>query len=271
MIANKAILIASGYSIRQNMWDIPISKLPIWEKIQNEFTIGMNWSCAFFNSTVYMYNDYQWYFTQRDKLKLDSIPLILGKEDGYYLHKDSPKKGDNVILLKECECTQRFKYNEKGLGMHPAYWGKDAWNKGFFCSQLIGIKAINLAIALHCKEIYLLGFDACGDEQGRTHFYSDTELGKYKWNNQKHCGVGKDERGNYRTGNFNKIEELNKFWFEPFKQELEDGIEIYNISLDSKIDIFPKISYKKFYNRLKENPEKINHKLMREIIKEKLK
>jgi len=266
-MTNRAIIIGSGASLRQNQWDINIENLPIWSILKDELTIGCNWSYKWFNSTVLMYSDYQWYVTEKENLK--NVPLILGKKDGYYHRKDSEKIDKNVILLDECKHTKRLKYNTNKAGMHPTYWGKDAWTKGFYCSQLIGIKALNLAIALNSKEIYLLGYDAC-DINGHTHFYEDTDTGTYMWNNHKHCGVGKDDKGRYKTGNYNKIEELNKFYFQPFEQELKNGIKIYNVSLQSKIDTFPKISYDEFYKHLKNNSSQVNHEDIRKEIRDKL-
>jgi len=216
-----------------------------------------------------MYSDYSWYVTQRKKLNLGHVPLILGKKDGYYNRKNSKKLGDNVILLKECESKKKLIWGQKKEGVHPHYWGKEAWNRGFFSSQLIGLKALNLTIACGCNEIYLLGFDAC-EINGHTHFYDDTDIGSYVWSGQKHSGVGRKHNGMYNTGNYNKIDELNNYWFKPFEQELQNRIKIYNVSLNSKIDNFPKISYEQFYNQLLTNKQMVNHDEIREEIKEKL-
>lgn len=268
MSINRCCIVGSGFSVREGLWNTKINQLPIWNAINNEFTIGLNWSFKWFNSTVLMYSDYQFYFTEKNNLK--NVPLILGKKDGAYLRKDSLGVDDNVVLLKECERKQKLIYRENEIGLHPHYWGKDAWSKGWYSSQLIGIKALNLAIALGVKEIYLLGFDAGSDLQDRTHFYSDTEAGKYVWNGSKHSGVGKNNRGYYKTGNYNKLEELNKFWFQPFEKELEQGIQIYNVSLNSKIDTFPKISYENFYHKLKIHTNNVNHERIRNTIKTRL-
>ena len=604
---NRCCILGSGYSVRDNLWNISIDKLPVWEKIQNEFTIGTNFTYNWFTSTVLLYSDYQFYFSQKHNLK--NVPLILGKKDGAYLRKGAIKIDNNVVLLKECERKQKLIWKEREIGLHAHYWGKDAWTKGWYCydketeilteqgwkffkdlnkkekiltlnsktdkieyhyptnyikykykgnmireknkkidllvtpnhrmyikkghhrnlknyfferadnlekykeiiyrvgipyegtfkkyfmlpevnvntkyykpakkinmnywlqflgwylsegsyyyakkgnyrvyisqsdkkpkyckeiekiikkcgfkyykakcktcnnyvihnkqlftflkqfghshdkyisreflnlkqnqlklllqtlvkgdgsinkntgqisyftasdrlandvselslkcdyvpysykrrsgfnnslghvlninktqtllvqnnirervpydddvycvevpnhviyvrrnghscwsgncSQLIGLKALNMAIALDCKEIYLLGFDAGGDDENRTHFYSDTEKGSYVWNGTKHCGVGKDKKGYYKTGNYNKLEELNKYWFEPFEDELKKGIRIYNVSLNSNITTIPKISYNDFYNNLNEIHSS-NQNEIREYIKFRL-
>lgn len=267
-LPNRALILGSGFSIREEQWNTEINKLPIWKAIKDEFTIGANFIFKYFTPTILMYADYQFYASQKNELK--TIPLILGKEDGHYKQKDGIRIDNNVILLKECERKQKLIYREKEIGLHPHYWGKEAWSKGFFTFQLTGIAALNLAIALGCTEIYLLGFDACSDALNRTHFYSYTNVGKYEWNGTKHDGTGKTNRGYYRTGNYNKIEELNKLWFQPFEEELKKGIKIYNVSLNSKIDTFPKISYQDFYTELKKNKDMVNHNKIREFVRNKL-
>lgn len=266
MKSNRAIIIGSGASIRQNQWFHGIDNLALWDKLKGEFTIGCNWSYKWFNSTVLMYADYQWYVTEKENLK--DIPLILGTQDGYYNREGSVKLDDNVILLNECESTLRLKYNDNKVSMTSTYHGKDAWTKGFYCSQLIGLKALNLAIALGYNEIYLLGFDAC-EINGHTHFYDDTDTGKYEYDGNKYYGVGKHENGRYRTGNYNKIEELNKFWFQPFEQELKN-IDIFNVSMQSKIETFIKIEYYYLNARLYKTPQNVNHEEIRQLIKDKL-
>jgi len=266
MKTNRAIIIGSGSSVRQNQWDTDPVDLSLWDAIKDEFTIGLNFSHKYYNSTILMYADYQFYASQKEKL--DELPLVLGKTDGYYNRKGSVSLGDNVILLKEAETGQYIKWNEKEKGTHLKYWGKEAWSRGFYCSQLIGMKALNMAIALNCDEIYLLGFDAT-DINGHTHFYDDTNAGTYVWDTQKHNGVGKHDNGAYRTGNYNKIEELNKHWFKPFEQELKN-IDIYNVSVNSKIDVFPKTTYAEFYDKIKQNPNKVNHEEIRQEIRQKL-
>lgn len=267
MKINRCCIIGGGASVRENRWGLSIDKLSLWSALKNEFTIGTNFSYKFFDSTILMYSDYHWYGANKKDLK--NVSLILGKKDGEYQRKEGIRTDSNVMLLKEAECKKKLIWGEKEEGMHPHHWGKDAWTKGWYTSQLTGIKALNLAIALECKEICLLGFDAT-EINGHTHFYDDTNVGKYKWKTSVHNGVGKDKNGNYRTGNYNKINELNFLWFQPFEQELKNEIKIYNVSLKSKIDTFPKISYKDFYEILKTESCNVNHDNIRKMIKNKL-
>ena len=261
-----AIIIGGGSSIRRNMWNCPIEKLPLWEIIQKQFTIGTNWVYKYFTPTVLMYSDYTWYSVEKNNLK--NIPLILGKQDGIYNNPNGIILDNNVILLKEAETKKKKIWGQRDEGLHPHYWGKDAWTKGWFSSQLIGIKALNLAIALEYDETYLLGMDAT-DINGHTHFYDDTNTGHYEYDKQHYCGVGKFDNGKYRTGNYNKIDELNNVWYEPFKQELEKGIQIYNVSLYSKINTFPKMSYDTFFRKIN-NGQIVDHNEIRCEIRRRL-
>ena len=261
MIPKRIIIVASGYSIRENLWNVSIDKLPIWNAIKDEFKLACNWSYKWADADIMTYSDYQMYETKRENLK--NLPIIVGATDGHYFRKETKPIENNTYLFPACKGIKHSKYGTVG-----GYWDKEGWSKGLYTRQLVGIQAISLAILLGCTELFLLGYDACCDEQGRTHFYQDDkQTGIYKWNNHEHNGMGKDERGNYRSGNYNKIEELNNFWFKPFEKELQNGIQIYNVSLDSKIDTFPKISYKEFYKRLKDNLIGVNHEELQKEIK----
>jgi hypothetical protein len=141
------------------------------------------------------------------------------------------------------------------------YHGKKSLKEGVYTKQLIGIWALTLAIALGFKEIYLLGYD-CKEINGQTHFYQGVidlnkttpiyVKGKLKDNRLHFRGVGKNPQGNYKTSTYNnENKHLNKKWFAPFKQE--NNIKIYNVSPDSSIDVFPKISYDEFYSKVKNN------------------
>jgi hypothetical protein len=255
----RCVIIGGGVSIRDNLWHIPVKQLPIWRTLKNEFTIGTNFVFHWFIPTVLMYSDYQFYGAHQEQLQ--KLPLVLGKEDSAYKRHKELQLSENILLLKECE----------RLDSKPHYWGQEAWSKGFYASQLIGIKALNLAIALGYEEIYLLGYDATCDTSGRTHFYSDTNIGSYTWNNSVHTGVGKNDRGYFKTGNYNKIDHLNNFWFKPFEEELKRGINIYNVSVDSKIETFPKITYKEFYKRILTTWCHVDHNQIRNEIKKRLK
>jgi hypothetical protein len=101
-------------------------------------------------------------------------------------------------------------------------------------------------------EIFLLGFDfgaidRMPDGKAKTHFYQD---------NLYHPGVG--QNGTYKERRLN--------FFSPYK-ELKD-LKIYNVSLNSKISYFDKISYDQFFDKL--NGE-VNQNHLRNQMVEQLK
>ena len=250
MIPNRAIIIGGGSSIRENLWHIKIRKLPIWKAIKDEFTIGTNFSFKWFKSTVQMYGDYQFYDIHKEQL--NKLNLVIGRFDDFYANEQRNNRlkiPDNIYLVENSE-----DYNKQHI------------NK-LYCFQLIGLAGLSLAIQLECREIYLLGYDAC-EIDGYTHFYDVLE-GTYLWRKNTYCGVGRKTNNQYRTNNYNNINELNNKWFAPFKKAVSKNIKIYNVSLKSKIEIFPKIGYSEFYYRLNENIQKIHQNEIQEEIKKR--
>ena len=122
--------------------------------------------------------------------------------------------------------------------------------KGVYKQSLCGIFALSIAIYLQPKEIYLLGFDAGSvtdniiKKRIETHFYQKDIV---------HRGTGK-------VWYYNIPNRVNKD-FKPF----ENQTNIYNVSLDSKINTFQKISYDDFFNRL--DNDTYNQNNLREQIK----
>ena len=271
MITNRCVIIGSGSSLRPD-FQVPIKELPIWEILKNEPTIGINWTYHWLVPTIHMFGDYQFYHTQYDGIK--DFPLLLTTEDGYYKREGSKPIPENLFFLKRCKGKKYIKAGDKQAGVHPYYWGKDSWKQGWYSNQLTSLLALNFAInGLGAKEIFLLGMDAC-EINGHTHFYDDKKIGKYKYENQTYYGVGKDPRGFYRTNNYNKVDELNNFWYKPFAQEWNNGVRIYNVSLKSVIEHFIPISYQTFYSMLRNNRYDWNQeeirKQIKKLIREKL-
>lgn len=252
MIPKQCIIIGGGSSIRPDR-SIPIKDLEVWSRIKNKFTIGINFSYKFFSSTIQLFGDYDFYYSEKEKL--DKLPLVIGKYDRKFFKKDNPKLGNNILLIKDS----------------TIYNGKESLKKGVYTFQLCGLASISLAIGLGYKCIFLLGTDA-NDIDGYTHFYNE-EDGIVKWKDIKRCGVGKIYHHNYgrvvyKNDNYEKINELNNYWYKPFEQCKNQGIEIFNVSTISRINTFPKINYNIFYSLL--NNEKEDQELIRNEIKKML-
>ena len=257
----RAIIVGSGASIRQHLWDTPITNLPIWQAIKNEFTIGLNFNYKFFPFTIVMFGDY--WFYQMHKAQLDNLPLVLGMYNRHLSRngKNNTTQINNNIYLLPLNQTETI--NNKRI----VYWGKDSWTKGFYSGHLVGLIALTFAIAIGCKEIFLLGFDAC-ETDGRTHFYQGDKdkTGYYQRNGIEQTGVGtyfnKAGKKLYKTGMYNT--DINQY-YKVYESDL-NRINIFNVSPESKINIFPKITYKEFYDILKNNPEPILQTNAREFI-----
>ncbi len=251
-MVNDCIIIGGGSSIRPNRI-IPIEELDVWKKIKHSFTIGTNFTYKWFIPTVQMFGDHQFYYALQNELS--QLPLVIGNKDRKFYKAGNKRVSPNTHLI---------------IGSR-IYNGIDSIRKGLYCYQLIGMAAISFAIGLQCKNIYLLGYDCCAIN-GHTHFYS-MEEGSYTYNNIKRTGIGQffNERLKkivYRSQPYDDIDRLNNYWFAPFKQALNEGINIFNVSEQSVLNVFPKINYDEFYKKI----ALINHQQneIRQFIKERL-
>jgi len=202
----------------------------LWQRIQNKFVIGINFSYKYHKDpTIQCFLD--WKFFQQNKEEMLKLPLIVTK-------KHNKISGNNMIYLRP---TTNYRRD----------LSSGAW-KG----SLTGIYAVSLGIYLLDEgTIFLLGYDFDGISQKD----SKKPLTHYFQGQYKHNGVGKVSY--YRT----KGKAQNDF--HPFAKEKK--VKIYNVSLNSKIPQFEKISYDKFFSLL--NNKKYNQVVLREWIKNKLK
>ena len=226
-------------------------EMKLEEIIKGNYSIGLNyWYKYGCPTTIVSFADYQFYqFNFKDLAK---IPLIIGSHAPQLKKHNEDNTHSNTILLKNS----------------GVYNGKDSIAKGLYTKQLIGMWSLSLAIALGFKEIYLLGYDGC-EINGQTHFYQgviDITKTMPEYLNGKHVndlvvfhGVGRHQSGNvkgqYKTSTYNSKKHLNQEWFAPFHadRETRKNIKIYNVSPESAIDVFPKISYEEFYSKIKNN------------------
>lgn len=234
-------IIGGGVSLKEG-----ISK-GLWDKLQNHFVIGINYSYLYYpNPTIQTFADIKFYEEESKKRQFKKLSLIVGKR-----HKI--KILPNTIMLRT-----NSKYKRDLL-------------EGVYKSSLTGLFALSLGIYLLDEgEIFLLGFDyraktqptilphtskpinlIVKDKKGRplTHFYQG-EI--------SHRGIGK-------TSYYNGKGRAEKD-FKPFEKEKK--IKIINVSLESRIDVFPKISYDTFFSML--GKDTYNQDIIRKCIKNKL-
>lgn len=219
--------------------------------IKSNYSIGLNFWFQFGCPTTFnMSGDWQFYLDNLNELK--KLPMIIASEDSCLKNKNVSHIHDNTILLPHSS----------------VYYGIDSFGlkKGFYSRQLIGMFSLTLAIALGFKEIYLLGYDCC-EVNGQTHFYQgvanldehkniyvfDPTINedKLKDKRYKFKGVGKNPKGKYKTSTYNHIKHINNKWYKAY--EVEKKIKIYNVSINSVIDTFPKISYDAFFQQMGDN------------------
>ena len=215
------------------------------EIIKGNYSIGINYFFKYGCKTTFdLFNDWQFYLDNSKALK--NLPLIVGSFDPSLKNRNINRTHKNTILLNVS---------------NKDYYGLEAWGNTFYCKQLVGIFALNLAICLGFTEIYLLGYDAC-TINNQTHFYEGVAdltkgtpiyiRGVLKDTRMHYRGVGKYENGNYKTSTYNNEgNHLNKTWFAPFKNL--KNINVYNVSPESVITVFKKISYDDFYAQVPNN------------------
>ena len=233
----------------------------LWSKLQNKITFGINESFQFISPTAITFVDWTFYRDRFDLIK--DFPLVIGKHDGKigYWYTDKQKghyqkcpKSDSLIMIPA----------------HSEYYGKESLKKGVYNGILAGMFTLTLAIALGFTEIFLLGFDMT-DVNGLTHFYQNNDKGIGQFcdeDNTERTGVGYNNNGLFNTGVFNNDEKyIQQFW-KPYLQEKD--VKIYNVSMNSRINTFEKITYDSFFERI-QNEKEVNKNSIREKIRNTIK
>lgn len=230
-MVSEAIIVGGGSSIKQ----ADRSNLSLI--LASKFTILTNYSFKHFDGTFLTFVDRDFYKT-RDTSKnpdiyeeLKKLQLIVGiRQNGVEEFKLS-----NTILVN---LTNSFNIENNR-------------NNIFYSERcLTGIFALSLTSYLmnYVGKIFLLGFDWT-KEGIDTHYYSKEEI--------NHRGLQWIKP--YKTHSSTKA-------FAPFNKL--SNLKIYNVSLDSNIDVFEKISYVEFFNKL--NNEVFSQEELRQEIRRKL-
>lgn len=142
------------------------------------------------------------------------------------------KKHNKYAFIKEIECLDTYKEPEKfDIESSQIYTG----NMG-----LVGFFALSYSIQKGFKNIFLLGYDFGSPDitDTKTHYYQE-EQSKLNITSR---GAGRPSI--YRNIGTNELKKYIKD-FEVYKK-VKDA-NIYNVSMRSNIDTFPKITYEKFY------------------------
>jgi len=229
---NRAIIIGGGYSIKEGM------QFGLFDKIKTEFTVGLNSAYKFIEPTIEMWVDWSFWAGRntepnKDKiLQLNSLKIC----NVSAIRKENSIPNDIIPLYCKGNVRPSEMFSKKAV-FSPALCG-------YFG---LTITANILNKLTHGGEIYLLGYDfgdaGKTDNKGRaiTHFYQGQI---------EHRGIGLIKYYKAKETNADAI----------FKMYVEDfpNIKIYNVSMISKINVFEKISYQDFFQKIKNNPIKIN-------------
>ena len=205
--------------------------LGLWDKLKDKFSVGCNYAYKFNDFTFNTFVDSTFYNTQ--KLELEKLPLIIGQ------CRNIKIKLPNTLAIPSNSVYTR---DLKG-GIHSA--------------KLTGIYTLSLMIyLLEEGDLFLLGYDLGSiskniDNKKRkiTHWYQGQT---------EHRGVGKVS--------YYDVKGRGEKDFGCFKNE--NKIKIWNVSPSSHINVFEKIDYSTFFQKL--NPETFNQDELRLLIKTKL-
>ena len=273
-LPKQLIIIGGGFSLKEGL-----SK-GLKYIIKNKFVIGCNYAFRYFNNLTltayvdrdfYKYGDASFSPEQRKKHRefLRNLSFIIGQE----ITEKNIKKFINTYYISS---AYKYKRNLK---------------EGIYKASLVGIYALSLAIYLLDEgEIFLLGYDfgearkspqelnkiILKDKRNRpiTHFYQEREFKKIvKTYHYEKGSIKSTIKAIYEGGlnhrgigkvNYYNAKDRAKNDFGVYANEQK--IKIYNVSLISKIPIFPKISYDQFFKMLDNNV--YNQKeLKKEILK----
>ena len=225
---NNEIIIIGGGKSIQNGLFLGLK-----EKIKNKFVIVCNYAYKHFDHTFMCFCDRDFYRPRPDK-------------DNPNIYEEL-KKLPLIIGIND-NGVEEFKLDNTVL-----------LNKKYK-THLTGVFALSLAMKLMDKgTIYLLGFDwnrRLGLPERDPNYNPNSDLQIHYYNDIKHRGVG--YVGYYENHNPNR----------EFAKLIKKDITIYNVSVNSNINNFIKISYQTMFRLL--NPATYNQNELRKEIRIKL-
>ncbi|MDO8641783.1 MAG: hypothetical protein Q7R33_09670 [Nitrosarchaeum sp.] len=147
--------------------------------------------------------------------------LLWVDRDFYPQNKQHIDNKDCIKITKNnCDVPKDF-FRLKAV---KSYHGLDSLSQGVYTPYLVGLFALTIGVALKFEEIYLLGYD-CRFLNNNSHFHDIEHRGK------------KNEQPYLKgTRHFDVYKDCQS--------------KIFNVSLDSALHVFPKISYSEFCKRL---------------------
>ncbi len=187
----------------------------LWDKIKNEEVWSINFAFLTFS---FLPSREIWMDLSFFKNNIESLQKL-------YIQGGSchAKKNSKYALIPEINLHETTRNpNEKDKKLYVGRMGLS----GFF--------ALSLAIKENPNNIFLLGYDF-KSINGKTHYYQDTHK-------VQSSGVGHPEIYVKDGKPKDEVRDWENF--------LGSNIPIYNVSLESAIECFPKISYEEMFSKL---------------------
>jgi hypothetical protein len=231
VIPNECIIIGGGKSILEGL------NRGLQPILASKFVILINYAYRHFPGTFLCFQDKDFY-----------VPLIAKEKDSNNPDIYNDLKQLPLIIGPDGNGISEFKLDNTILLNNHCR------------KHLTGMFAIYLAEQLiEAGTIFLLGFDwprRTGLPEKDPNYNPIAEQSVHYYNDIKHRGSNKISYYENHDSNAEFIEFINK------------NIKIYNVSLDSNIDCFEKISYNNMFSLF--NSEVYNQEKLRVLVKEKL-
>ena len=229
---NDILLIGGGKSISEGL------SLGLKDKLKDKCVFALNYAFKHFEHTCLFFKDFDFY-----------VPLYAKKKE----NKD--KYPDIYNDLKKEPLIIGHKQNN---GLEEFLLPNTKLIESKIESPLVGIFALDIACRLEPTNIFLLGFDFSRSPipQDKSKYTGYADFNIHYYDDIKHRGIS-------YTSFYDRHNPDN--YFSVFNNSKS---KIWNVSLESNIENFEKISYDKMFSLL--NQEEVNQEEIRQEIKEKL-
>ena len=222
----QAILIGGGFSIKAGIAQ------ELWDKIKDTEIWSLNFA---FMRMSYLPSREIWVDISFFKNNIVALQNLWQKGVKMYA-----KHNSRYVELPEITTYEATRHTK-------TYNPKEALNTAstphlFHGKQgLVGIFALSLAVAQNYTDLFLLGYDygIKNSEQKKTHWYQDELNVLSSGVNNPRIYLKPDGKIKDEVKDFNIFTNL-------------EGVNIYNVSIDSNIHCFPKLTWEQFFNKIKE-------------------
>ena len=212
MDKKEVIIIGGGASIEEGI------KTDLWEKIRGKEVWSLNFA---FRAMPYLPTRELWVDTTFYRNNIADLERI--HKLGVACHTRKNDRYNGIPDIIQHETTRNIQEKDKKIYLCPM--------------GLCGMFALGVAVQEKYEQIYLLGYDFGTNSLGNTHthFYQDTKM------DYQSSGVGRPSV--YLQSNNHPKRDANEFGL-----YAERG-GIWNVSVNSHIIAYPRISYEEFYGK----------------------